>query len=402
MNRIVAFSHLRWNFVFQRPQHLLTRFARKYKVMFVEEPLHDANCAPHMRVQTPQENLLICTPVTNCSTPGYCDEQMNIIRPMLRRLFSETRATGSIGWFYTPMALPLIQDLNPKITIYDCMDELSKFKFAPPDLVSREKQLMKLANLVFTGGPSLYRAKRKQHSDAHCFPSSVECEHFRQSLNGIEEPADQRDLPHPRLGFYGVIDERLDTNLIGYIARKRPQWQIMLVGPVVKISQDSLPHEPNIHYLGMRDYKELPAYLSGWDVCLLPFARNESTEFISPTKTLEYMAAEKPIVSTPITDVKQPYSHIVYLGDTQEEFLAACDRALEAGEQERLQRTNLMRQVLAATSWDKTVRAMDEKIQNVLHEQRARVEALAMSGLARKNGNGASAAVETGRAKGGA
>ncbi len=402
MNRIVAFSHLRWNFVFQRPQHLLTRFARKYKVMFVEEPLHDANCAPHMRVQTPQENLLICTPVTNCSTPGYCDEQMNIIRPMLRRLFSETRATGSIGWFYTPMALPLIQDLNPKITIYDCMDELSKFKFAPPDLVSREKQLMKLANLVFTGGPSLYRAKRKQHSDAHCFPSSVECEHFRQSLNGIEEPADQRDLPHPRLGFYGVIDERLDTNLIGYIARKRPLWQIMLVGPVVKISQDSLPHEPNIHYLGMRDYKELPAYLSGWDVCLLPFARNESTEFISPTKTLEYMAAEKPIVSTPITDVKQPYSHIVYLGDTQEEFLAACDRALEAGEQERLQRTNLMRQVLAATSWDKTVRAMDEKIQNVLHEQRARVEALAMSGLARKNGNGASAAVETGRAKGGA
>jgi UDP-galactopyranose mutase len=197
----------------------------------------------------------------------------------------------------------------------------------------------------------------------HCFPSSVDAAHFRLARAGaragVREAEDQAGLPQPRLGFYGVIDERVDLPLIEFLAAARPNWQIVLVGPVVKIDPATLPRRYNIHYFGQRSYDELPRYLVGWDVCLLPFARNDATQFISPTKTLEYMAAELPIVSTPITDVAEPYSEIVYLGGTPEEFLAACEAALRAGPEERAGRTAQMRRVLAGTSWDVTVASME-------------------------------------------
>jgi glycosyltransferase involved in cell wall biosynthesis len=169
-------------------------------------------------------------------------------------------------------------------------------------------------------------------------------------------------LAHPRLGFFGVLDERLDLRLLDFLAEQRPDWQIVLVGPVVKIDPATLPRRPNMHYLGQRSYDELPGYLAGWDVCLLPFARNDATRFISPTKTLEYMAAERPIVSTPITDVAEPYGDIVYLGATPEEFLAACEEALSAGPEERVWRGSRMREVLAGRSWNVTVAAMEKLI----------------------------------------
>jgi glycosyltransferase involved in cell wall biosynthesis len=218
---------------------------------------------------------------------------------------------------------------------------------------------------MFTGGPSLFRAKQARHPNVHCFPSSVDAAHFRVARTGddrtrVAEAEDQAGLPHPRLGFYGVIDERLDLNLVDFTARAHPEWQIVLVGPVVKIDPAILPRRENIHYYGQRTYDDLPRYLAGWDVCLLPFARNEATRFISPTKTLEYMAAELPIVSTPITDVAEPYGDIVYLGDTPEEFLAACEAALNSGAEERAGRAAQMRRVLAGTSWDVTVSAMEK------------------------------------------
>jgi glycosyltransferase involved in cell wall biosynthesis len=217
---------------------------------------------------------------------------------------------------------------------------------------------------MFTGGPSLFRAKQARHPNVHCFPSSVDAAHFRVGGTGerppVPEAEDQAGLPHPRLGFYGVIDERLDLPLLDFIAAAHPEWQIVLVGPVVKIDPATLPRRENIHYYGQRSYDDLPRYLAGWDVCLLPFARNDATRFISPTKTLEYMAAELPIVSTPITDVVEPYGDIVYAGDTPEAFQAACEAALAATPQERSRRATQMRRVLAGTSWDVTVSAMEK------------------------------------------
>lgn len=300
----------------------------------------------------------MCRLHTPNPAPGFHDDHIATFKQMLPKLLADQHAADHVAWLYTPMALPLAQALEPQAAIYDCMDELSAFAHAPPELLQREDDLLSWADLVFTGGPSLYQAKRDRHQSVHCFPSSVDAAHFRQARAGLAEASDQADLQHPRLGFYGVIDERFDIPLLDALAQAHPEWQLVIVGPVVKIDPAALPQHPNIHYLGQRSYAELPAYLAGWDACLLPFARNESTRFISPTKTLEYMAAELPIVSTPIADVAKPYGEIVYLGGTPADFIAACEQALAASPAEREQRAAKMRAVLAQTSWDTTAQNM--------------------------------------------
>ena len=348
---IVTFSHLRWDFVYQRPQQLLSRLATNRRVIFIEEPVLDASGASWERFH-PEPNVLVCRPHTAIPAHGFCDEQFPELRRLIQQLLLEEGIDRYVLWFYTPMALPLAENLEPLSIVYDCMDELSAFLNAPPQLLQREAHLLQLADVVFTGGPSLYRAKKDRHPNVHCFSSSVDLQHYAPAANGLADPPDQAVLPHPRLGFFGVIDERTDLPLLDAMAKAHPEWQIVMVGPVVKIPQASLPNHPNIHYAGQRQYAELPSYLSGWDVAILPFARNQSTRFISPTKTLEYMAAEKMIVSTPITDVAEPYGDIVFLGETPAEFIAACEKALEAGEDERASRIALMRKVLSQTSWD--------------------------------------------------
>lgn len=368
---IVVFSHLRWDFVYQRPQHLLARLAQSQRVFFIEEPLYAEAQPIHWEYLQPAANVTVCRLRTPVAAPGFHDDHTPGFTELLPRLLQEHQIENYLLWLYTPMALPFAQLLNPQAVVYDCMDELSAFLHAPPKLLAREQELIDWADLVFTGGPSLYQAKRNRHPSVHCFPSSVDAAHFRQARSG-PEAADMAHLPRPRLGFYGVIDERIDLDLLAALGDARPDWQIVMVGPVVKIDPASLPQGPNIHYLGQRSYSELPAYLAGWDLCMLPFARNEATRFISPTKTLEYMAVEKPIVSTPITDVAQPYGEIVYLGDTPAAFIAACDQALSADEAERAERAVLMRSVLAQTSWDQTASDMQHLIAQVLRPELAR------------------------------
>jgi UDP-galactopyranose mutase len=359
---IITFSHLRWDFVYQRPQHLLSRLASRHRVIFIEEPIPGKVASPSWQFDRPEKNVLVCRPLTPSNAPGYSDEQIPHYRKLLRELLEQENVGEYVLWFYTPMALPLASECQPAAVVYDCMDELSMFKNAPPKLLQYEVDLLKLADVVFTGGPSLYRAKKDRHPNAHCFSSSVDARHFAAAANGMTEAEDQSALPHPRLGFFGVIDERFDIPAVRAMADKHPEWQICLVGPVVKIDPAELPRNPNIHYFGQKTYQQLPSYLKGWDVCLLPFARNDSTKFISPTKTLEYMAAGKMIVSTPITDVAEPYGDFVYLGGTPEEFVSACERALDASPEERADRQKKMKQVLSRTSWDMTASKMDELI----------------------------------------
>ncbi|HEX8385966.1 MAG TPA: glycosyltransferase family 1 protein [Rubricoccaceae bacterium] len=362
MPPLVVLSHLRWDFVYQRPQHVLSRIAATRPVFFVEEPVFDgavADGAPAFpERQEPTPGVTVVRAHTGLHEAGYTDGQLAAMRPVVDALGAEVGPCDV--WFYTPLALPLLDAFEARVVVYDCMDELSAFDHAPAELLDREQQLLDRADLVFTGGPSLYRAKKDRHPAAHQFTSSVDAAHFGQAKagGGLQEPVDQRDIPHPRLGFFGVIDERLDRDLLGALAASHPEWQVVLAGPVVKIDPASLPQAPNLHYLGPKQYAELPAYLAGWDVCLLPFARNRSTEFISPTKTLEYMAAERPIVSTPITDVAEPYGEIVYLGSTADEFVAACEAALAESDAERASRVAAMQAVLAETSWDRTAEAM--------------------------------------------
>lgn len=357
MQTVIVFCHLRWDFVYQRPQQLLTRLAEHYKVLFVEEPIFDAGAA-HLHTYSPAPNLTVYQPHTPVQASGFHDDQI----PVLQSLLADLVADGEdpIVWFYTPMALPLLAQQHPSLVVYDCMDELSAFKNPPKQLLQRETALLGIADLVFTGGPSLYEAKRSRHANAHCFPSSVDAVHFEQALDRSNGHPLHQDIAHPRLGFYGVIDERLDTGLIAAMADAHPEWQIVLVGPVVKIDPAELPQRQNIHYLGQQPYQVLPQFLAGWDVCLLPFALNDSTRFISPTKVLEYMAASLPIVSTAITDVEQPYGDIVAIGHDHAEFIACCERALAQTPEQTAAMATRMREIIAATSWDATADHMRE------------------------------------------
>ncbi|HEY0061888.1 MAG TPA: NAD(P)-binding protein [Telluria sp.] len=355
MPTIIVFCHLRWDFVYQRPQQLLTRLAQHFRVLFIEEPVHDDG-ESHIETSSPAPNVTVCRPHTPSHTQGFHDDQLPLLQPLLAELVPVEEAP--IVWFYTPMALPLLRELRPRLVVYDCMDELAAFKNSPKQLLQRETALLNLADLVFAGGPSLYQAKRDRHANVHCFPSSVDVKHFaRAQVGGSGHPL-QQALRRPRLGYYGVIDERFDAALIGAVAAAHPEWEIALVGPVVKIDPASLPQHPNIHYLGQQAYADLPAFLAGWDVCLLPFALNDATRFISPTKVLEYMAAGLPIVSTAIADVARPYGHVVAVAQDTAEFIGACEAALAIDERARASMLATMHDIVQSTSWDVTVDAM--------------------------------------------
>jgi UDP-galactopyranose mutase len=357
MPTIVVFSHLRWDFVFQRPQHLMSRLAQQYPVIFVEEPVYDDG-TPFMERSSPAPNVTVCRAHTPIHASGFHDEQLRLLQPMVAQLAPP--GEDVIAWFYTPMALPLLQAVQPSLVVYDCMDELASFKNPPKQLLQRESALLTIADLVFAGGPSLYEAKRNRHPNAHCFSSSVDVRHFQQALDRTRVHPQQAEIPHPRLGFYGVLDERFDPELVGEVADAHPEWQIVLAGPVVKIDPARLPQRDNIHYLGQQSYDVLPDLLAGWDVCLMPFAINEATKFISPTKVLEYMAAQLPIVSTPIADVVNPYGHVVAIADGAREFIAACEAALAQTPEQHHHMLEAMQAIVAATSWDNTARRMAE------------------------------------------
>ncbi|QJE02275.1 glycosyltransferase family 1 protein [Massilia forsythiae] len=382
MPTLIVFCHLRWDFVFQRPQHLMTRLAEHYNILFVEEPVHHDGEAYLSKTEV-APHITVCRPHTPIHQWGFHDDQL----PTLNTLLADLVPAGErpVVWFYTPMALPLLQNFDPSLVVYDCMDELAAFKNPPKQLLQRESALLNIADLCFTGGPSLYEAKKDRHPNAHCFSSSVDAKHFQQARNRDNSHPDQAAIPHPRLGFYGVIDERFDTDLIKQAAAARPDWQFVLVGPVVKIDPAHLPQAANIHYMGQRTYDELPKFLAGWDVCLLPFALNESTKFISPTKVLEYMAAELPSVSTPITDVKVPYGDVVAIADSPEAFVAACERMLNASGEEMAALKERMRAVVAGTSWDNTAASMHRLIQAA--KPRTKAERLNASGAKAEAGN---------------
>lgn len=366
---LVCFAHLHWDFVWQRPQHLLTRFAQHGRVFYVEDAFFHADdlVEPHMEVKERQNGvkvLVVHLPHRLRGDEAAADQAQFGV---LSRFFAENGLEKYTFWYYTPMALGKSRLFTPVLTVYDCMDELAQFKFAPPELRQREQELFKKADLVFTGGQRIYESKREQHADAHSFPSSIDKQHFGQARNPqLAEPADQAGIAHPRIGFFGVVDERLDIDLLGQLATNHPEWQFVIIGPVVKIDPASLPHNANIHYLGGKNYQELPAYLRGWDVATLLFARNESTEFISPTKTPEYLAAGRPVVSTSIRDVVRPYGdlNLVQIADDPQEFGNAITRALEQG-QDADWRTRTD-SYLATISWDLTWQNMVQLMQSRL------------------------------------
>jgi len=370
---LVCFCHLRWGFVFQRPNHLLSRFSKHQRVFFIEEPIfYDGE--DKLQIENYNENLFVVTPHMK---GGLAEEEIyNRQRKFINNLFTNMNIEKYFSWYYTPMALPFTDHLTPELTVYDCMDELSAFKFAPPQLTILEKDLLKKADVVFTGGQSIYEAKKNSHHNIYAFPSSIDKHHFGQARKIKEDPADQKNIPHPRFGFFGVIDERFDIELIDAVAKARPEWQFVLLGPVVKIDPATLPKYDNIHYLGGKKYDELPNYIAGWDIAMVAFAMNESTKFISPTKTPEYLAAGKPVISTPIRDVVRPYgdNKLVHIVNNADEFIKAAEKELN-----KKRNTSWLKKVddfLLYNSWDRTWGQMVRYIEDayVLNSEKSKLK----------------------------
>ena len=361
---LVCFSHLRWNFVYQRPQHLLSRSAKGQRVFFFEEPVFGDSCPVLLKSETDCGVKVLVPHLPANQSPELIQKQL---RQLLDGFLESQQYSDLTFWYYTPMAHAFSEHIQPDYCVYDCMDELSAFRFAPPELVIREKQLLERCDIVFTGGHSLFEAKRNCHHNIHCFPSSIDKEHFgsARGLVNAEQPPDQALIPEPRVGFFGVIDERMDLQLVASLAAAMPEVQIVMLGPLAKIDAADLPRAANLHWLGQKSYGELPSYLAGWQCGIMPFAINESTRFISPTKTPEYLAAGKPVVSTPIQDVVKPYGEmgLVRIGANAGEFGDAIEECLKDATPEWLERVDSF---LGGNSWDKTFEGMWKEIQRCM------------------------------------
>ena len=374
---LICLSHLRWDFVFQRPQHLMTRFAQVMPVFFIEEPIIEKTERSWLQLRPISDNLTVGVP----HIPESLDKTSVIAaqRSLLKTLCAERNIGNPVLWFYTPMAVSFADDIRAAVVVYDCMDELAAFKDAPPELAELEHTLLERADLVFTGGFSLYEAKRNRHPSVHAFPSAVDVAHFAAARGGLPDPVDQAGIPHPRLGFFGVIDERMDTALLTSVARRRPDWHFIMIGPVVKIDPAILPHADNIHYLGGKHYQDLPDYAANWDAALMPFALNEATRFISPTKTAEYLAAGRPVISTSIVDVVRQWGHLiaVSIADTPEQFVSRSAVAVKMSA-EPGPWLEMVDRELADLSWDQTWEHMMRLIEAAGGDRR-----LPHSGIAR-------------------
>ncbi len=350
----------------QRPQHLMQRFSRERNVYFFEEFIPTNHHLPYLEFHS------------------FAGSKVRAVRPRVPDRWSEAERQAGLTellddlleligrkppilWFYTPMMFPLARHVAAAAVVYDCMDELANFRFASPLVGELEQELMRRADVVFTGGYSLYEAKRLLHDNIHPFPSAVDVGHFQSARAISDIPDDQAPFARPILGFCGVIDERLDLDLVAALADQRPWWSIVFIGPIAKIAPEELPRAPNIHYLGQKDYARLPAYFAGWDVALMPFARNDATRFISPTKTPEYLAAGLPVVSTPITDVVRQYGDIngLFVAADAAAFVQACEAALQLGPKHG-DWLKVVDERLATLSWDDTHRRMDRLIHEVL------------------------------------
>jgi glycosyltransferase involved in cell wall biosynthesis len=344
----------------------MSRFARARRVFYIEEPAFDGS-DPRLTVTVSNGVRVVVPHLPEGLDPtSTARTQKKLIEALLWQFDVER----PVLWFYTPMALPLVEGLPVTAVAYDCMDELSGFAFAPSEMKAAELALLQRADVVFTGGHSLYEARRSMHPNVHAFPSSVDVAHFRRARTSHVDPPDQARIPRPRLGYCGVIDERMNLDLVRAIASRNPQCHLVMIGPVAKIDPRDLPSLPNIHYLGLKPYEQLPAYFGGWDVALMPFAHNSATRYISPTKTPEYLAAGLPVVSTSIYDVVHPYGDLgcVTIADTPQAF---CDGIARALTLEGAQDVARARPLLARMSWDLTFAGMQGLLDNAVARRRA-------------------------------
>jgi glycosyltransferase involved in cell wall biosynthesis len=369
---IIVHCHLRWDFVWQRPQQIFSRLAENHRILFIEDPVI-AEGEPRLAIDEPMPNLVRIVPQIPQHLAVNSDKDAEIFLPQIRQALGEHPLLAGqfdepVHWFYSPMSAPgyLGQFGGPGV-VYDCMDELANFRFAPPDIADRERFVMSKAEVVFTGGFQLFESKSKHHGNVHFYGCGVDVDHYGKArLEDTKVPDALASLPKPVFGYFGVIDERLDYELVAALAERFPDASVAMAGPFAKIDPNELPKHPNIHWLGQQKYEDLPSLVKGFDLCLMPFALNEATKYINPTKTLEYMAGGKPVVSTAIADVVRNFTPIVQVAHSPEEFVDAVERAWRSPDADLIAE-GIAR--AADATWDATVASMRRDIQEAVFDR---------------------------------
>jgi glycosyltransferase involved in cell wall biosynthesis len=340
--------------------------SRRRKILFVEMHRPDPELvAPTARIQSieafPNIRLLqMQFPVWRWEDGEWVDRQRRALLDQalagpLRGQFEQP-----VRWFYDPMAVTAFGHSEGVCTVYDCMDELSKFQGAPPAIVEREARLLQVADVVFAGGRRLFESKSRFHKNCHFYGCGVDLEHFGAArLETTPIPDDIKALPKPLIGFFGVVDERMDYELVGKLAEANPGCSVVIIGPATKVDNETLPRRANLHWLGARDYAQLPAYCKAFDVCLMPFALNAATEFINPTKALEYMATGRNIVSSAVPDVVRNFGSVVKIANSHEDFIRLCGELAREPDREAI--ANGL-EMARGNSWESIVERLEKHI----------------------------------------
>lgn len=364
---IICFARRRWNTLFHRPQRLMSRFAQEHRVFYIEEPVYDAE-SNHFEVQQ-VSNLSLWIVVPHLSATAT-DHQNKICGELLDDLIKNFDIRKYITWYYTPLALRFSKHLAPLALVYDCMSDVQGSASASSELIVCEHELLHKADIVFAAGYGLYETMRNRHHNIYAFPNSIDKEHFHGARMVTEELPEQAAIPHPRIGFHGIVDECVDVKLLTTLAEQRPDWHFIIIGPIAAANTESLPSKPNMHFLGAKEYDIVPRYIAGWDVGIIPYAHNDHTKYLHPCKTMEYLAMGKPVVSTSIYDVVVPYGKkgLVLIADTVPVFIAAIEKALAMrGIKQRVLKAD---RFLSNISWDKTHRHMYILIEAVIERKK--------------------------------
>jgi glycosyltransferase involved in cell wall biosynthesis len=366
---IIALCHLSWNWVWQRPQQFLSRLAKTHPILFVETYCSDTPTG-FIRLHSPEghPNVTVCEthlPASRWSDGRFIDrERRRLLRNTLANELAG-RFDDAILWFNDPMAVTAFAGyLDESLIVYDCMDELSQFKGAPPALIEREYELLEVADVVFCGGRKMRDKRVRINPNSHFYGTGVDCRHFGSARSpSLAVDSAIAALRGPVLGYFGVVDERIDYELLAALADADPTWHVVMVGPTAKVDPAQFPRRSNLHFLGGRPYAQLPAITKGFSVCLMPFALNEATEYINPTKALEYMAAGRPVVSTALDEVKSNFKTVARIAGSHREFIAMCRREVDSPSQTRIERGLSL---ASENTWEAIVAKMERHVADAL------------------------------------
>jgi len=380
---IICFSHLTWDRnLFQRPQQLMLRFSKRFNVLYVSgyscrQFFIDLFRRKKTHSYHVTDNLAVYSPFALPPIKKYSSITIRLNKILLsflvKRRLKKLKFKDPILWIYHPRYIDAIGKFKEELIIYDCMDDFTSLLSDYEDRernIKDERALLKKADMVFAGGYSIAELKRDSREHIHVFPSAVEIYHFKKARSdNLEMPDDITDIPHPILGYWGAIDERVDHELLKRLAMKHPEWSIVLLGPIVRHKAGDLSYLKeikNIFWLGPKDYSLLPNYAKAFDVCLIPFVLSREGKFLSPTKTLEYLATGKPVVSTPITDVVRFYDGVVGIADGPDEFGMAVRRCMEEDNASMKQKRICFTE---NKSWEDTAEKMEKLILDKIEEK---------------------------------